>query len=121
VSDGLLGDLAHILERSGVGAEVAWQDVPCTPVLAALDAALRQRLVLAGGDDYELLFTARAGDRAAVAALSTEQLPLTRIGLMTATTGLRIVDGDPSLPGTTLQAFDHFLPETTPEGGYGQR
>ncbi len=109
VSDGLIGDLRHILERSGVGAELAWQAVPCGPLLAGADPALRQRCVLAGGDDYELLFTARARDRAAVAALSSAHLALTRIGLITAAPGLRITDGDANLPGTTLQAFDHFL------------
>jgi len=120
LSDGLIGDLGHILERSGVGAELSWQKLPCTPLLAALDPALRQRLVLAGGDDYELLFTAPAKDRAAVLALSSVQVPLTHIGVISATAGLRIVDSDPSLPGTTLQAFDHFLAESTPESDYGQ-
>jgi thiamine-monophosphate kinase len=121
VSDGLIGDLGHILERSGVGAELAWQDVPCAPVVAGLEPALRQRCVLAGGDDYELLFTAPVRQRAAVQSLATAQLPLARIGRITATSGLRIVDGDPSLPGTTLQAFDHFLAKTEPESGHGQR
>jgi thiamine-monophosphate kinase len=105
VSDGLVGDLGHILERSGVGAELSWPDIPAGCVPAGLDEALRERLVLAGGDDYELLFTARARDRAAVAALASERVPLSRIGHISAQAGLRIQG---AVAGATLQAFDHF-------------
>jgi thiamine-monophosphate kinase len=113
ISDGLVGDLGHILARSGVGAELSWREVPRAPLFSVLDAALAQRCVLAGGDDYELLFTARAADRAAVAALATQDLPLTRIGSIRADPGLRWInggDGESGLPGSTLRAFDHFLP-----------
>ncbi len=109
VSDGLIGDLGHILERSGVGAELAWRDLPCAPAFAFVDPALRRRCVLAGGDDYELLFTARPQQRAAVAALSAAQLPLTRIGRITAGGGLRVLDDQGEAAGASLQAFDHFL------------
>ena len=66
ISDGLLADLGHILERSGVGAEVEFSSLPAHPAVAArLPHAALQRCLLAGGDDYELCFTA-APERAHV-------------------------------------------------------
>ena len=59
VSDGLLGDLGHILRRSGVAARIEVDAVPRSAVLAAQPAALQRECTLAGGDDYELVFTAR--------------------------------------------------------------
>src|SRR2546426_7158028 len=65
VSDGLTGDLAHILERSRVGAVVHYEQVPRAPAFKHVkDAALEKRCVLSGGDDYELLFTAPQSRRA---------------------------------------------------------
>ena len=62
ISDGLLGDLAHICERSGVGAKVEYSAVPCSSDLRPLrDQARVSRAILAGGDDYELCFTAAPG------------------------------------------------------------
>ena len=113
VSDGLVGDLAHILERSGVGAAVELAAIPRSPTLARLaggDArSLALECLLAGGDDYELCFTAprAAADRiAAIAAGSA--LPLARIGAITAEPGLVVRDerGVP-LPAVP-RAFDHF-------------
>ena len=68
VSDGLLGDLGHILRRSGVGATVDVDALPRSAVLAAQPLALQRECLLAGGDDYELVFTAPASRRDAVAA-----------------------------------------------------
>lgn len=110
VSDGLVGDLQHILERSGAGAEIDAAALPCGRIPEVLPTALRQRLALTGGDDYELLFTAPAARRTAVAALATPQLPLARIGRITDAPGLRIVNGDAGIDGATLHAFDHFRP-----------
>lgn len=112
VSDGLLGDLGHILERSQVGAEVDAAALPCGRIPPVLPAGLRQRLALAGGDDYELLFCAPPRQRAAVAALSTAQVPLTRIGRVTVEQGLRVVNGGRDACGATLQPFDHFRSRT---------
>jgi len=109
VSDGLVGDLRHILQRSGVGAELAWRDLPCAPAFAFVEPALRRRCVLAGGDDYELLFTAPRADRAAVAGLAATLGPLTRIGCITAGGGLRVLDDEPGDAAAELHAFDHFL------------
>jgi thiamine-monophosphate kinase len=113
VSDGLVGDLAHILERSAVGATVDLAAIPRSPALARLaggdDRALALECLLAGGDDYELCFTApRAlADRVATIAASTA-LPLARIGAITAGPGLVVRDerGVP-LPAVP-RAYDHF-------------
>ena len=64
VSDGLLGDLGHILKQSAVGARIDTQiaaGLMAAPVAGSLDDERRLEYVLAGGDDYELLFTAPAG------------------------------------------------------------
>ncbi len=91
VSDGLLADLGHILETSGVGAEL-WADrLPLSP--AARDLPGARDAALAGGDDYELLFTAPAMRRDDVAALSKSlDLPITRIGQIQAESGLHVLD-----------------------------
>lgn len=63
VSDGLAGDLAKILSASGVGAEIDVERVPLSAAIKArFDESERLRLAMTGGDDYELCFTARAGD-----------------------------------------------------------
>ena len=111
VSDGLLGDLGHILECSATGAII---DVGALP-LAALrdngaDEALARRCLLGGGDDYELLFAAPAARRADVEALAGQLgLALHRIGELGAEPGtlwLREADGR-LVPGTR-SGYDHF-------------
>jgi thiamine-monophosphate kinase len=113
VSDGLTGDLGHILEASAVGAAIELASIPRSDALAALlatparDVALE--CLLAGGDDYELLFTAPASAARALAAIANDvALPIARIGWITAERGLAITDehGDPlaAIP----RAFDHF-------------
>jgi thiamine-monophosphate kinase len=110
VSDGLLGDLGHILERSRVGAEVTWEQVPRSAALRAQPLSLQQRCALAGGDDYELLFTAAPAKRLAVeAAGAAAEVELTCIGRISAETGCRVLDaqGQP-LDMTAFKSFDHF-------------
>ena len=82
VSDGLAGDLGHILERSRAGAVVEYALVPRAPEFSRLkDAVLEKDCVLSGGDDYELLFTVPSQRRGAVKKISDELgLALTRIG-----------------------------------------
>jgi len=112
VSDGLLGDLGHILERSGVGAAVYWPRIPRAGVFDALPAERRFQCVLAGGDDYELVFTARAADRDTVARLTGDGVGVSRIGRIESAPGLRLHNGgDDAAPllDVTLQSFDHFL------------
>ena len=112
VSDGLLGDLGHVLQRSGVGARVQVPEVPRSSTLQQIEPHLQRRCVLAGGDDYELLFTAALADREAVTEAGRECcVAITRIGTMTKEPGLRL-EGDPGIDAT-LQGFDHFA--GTPE------
>jgi thiamine-monophosphate kinase len=81
LSDGLLGDLAHLLDRSRVGAEVHEAALPVAPELAIREPAMAIDRALAGGDDYELLFTAPAENRRAIAAIGERLgIPLARIG-----------------------------------------
>jgi thiamine-monophosphate kinase len=127
VSDGLLGDLGHILKRSGVGACVR-SDWACTTLESAhlfqpnafprnedhqawkphsLDDALPY--VLAGGDDYELVFTAPQKLRHAVqAASSASATRVTRIGYIEAAQGLRLVDAKGASVANNFASFDHF-------------
>ena len=58
VSDGLLADLGHILERSGVSGSILWEAMPVSSALRSLSPAAQQEAALTGGDDYELVFTA---------------------------------------------------------------
>jgi thiamine-monophosphate kinase len=91
VSDGLLADLGHILETSAVGAELWADQLPLSP--AARDLPGAREAALAGGDDYELLFTAPPACRDDVAALARRlNLPVTRIGQLHAELGLRVLD-----------------------------
>ena len=110
VSDGLLGDLGHILKRSGVGAAIEWERVPLSEALRALPLSRQQEFALAGGDDYELLFTAAAAHRAGVeAAGAAADVPLARIGRIgPPQEGLRVRDaGGTELP-LPWRGFDHF-------------
>ena len=121
VSDGLLGDLGHVLQQSGVGAVVHTNVVlqrlasldALAPSLASPDTPITPaRLLgwtLAGGDDYELLFTAAPAHRAQVAqAAQRAQTPVTRIGQIEAERGLRLLDEHGQLLPNTFASFDHF-------------
>ena len=110
VSDGLVGDLGHIVERSQLGARLHYDRIPRPRAFVMLgDPDLERDCVLSGGDDYELVFTAAVESRDALASLAREiDLPLSRVGSM--------VEGEPKL--TVLDAdgrevrfrgaFDHF-------------
>jgi thiamine-monophosphate kinase len=109
VSDGLLGDLGHVLRRSGVGARVEVDAVPTHPAVAVQPLERRRECVLAGGDDYELLFTAAAADRDRVAEAARQAAtPVTRIGRIEAMAGLRLVDGAGRPVEPRFAGFDHF-------------
>ena len=121
VSDGLLGDLGHILKQSGVGATVN-ADIAMTLVAARAGCPSAQdgsgagilpsqwrAWALAGGDDYELLFTASPAQRDAVAAAAQlSQTPVTRIGRIDAERGLRLVDDLGQALPNIYSSFDHF-------------
>ena len=122
ISDGLLGDLGHILERSGKGATLDTTQAfgllgahAYSPASAALLAQAEWRAtvlqhVLSGGDDYELVFTAPAAQREAVqTAALVSQTPVTRIGQIDAAPGLRLQDGQGGfLAHAGFRPFDHF-------------
>lgn len=110
VSDGLLADLGHIVERSAVDAEVFVAQLPGLPDGA--DALLARQCQLAGGDDYELVFTARPDQRDALHALAEEiGLPLRRIGAISAAAGkgeVRLLDETGTTVPVGKMGFDHF-------------
>jgi thiamine-monophosphate kinase len=109
LSDGLLGDLGHVLQRSGVGAVVELDALPRSAVLAAQPAAVQRQCLLAGGDDYELLFTAPPERHQAVlAAGRAAGVTVTRCGRIEVGRGLRVVDAHGAAVETTLAGFDHF-------------
>jgi thiamine-monophosphate kinase len=117
ISDGLVGDLGHILRASGVGACIdtsVAMDLIAACLHAAVvsshfDAEKQLEFVLAGGDDYELAFTAPPAQRAAVqAAAQASATPVTRIGQIEAAPGLRLVDGRGQPVTRRFASFDHF-------------
>ena len=117
VSDGLLGDLQHILDASHLGAVI---ETSVTINLIAASAhsfwatgcftyEKQLQYVLAGGDDYELVFTAPAAARAAVQAASQlANTPITRIGYTEASFGLRLIDAEGCAVRHDFASFDHF-------------
>jgi len=111
VSDGLLGDLAHILGQSNAGATIEVDAVPRSAVLAAQPREMQRLCTLAGGDDYELVFTAAASEATRVReAAERSGVAVTRIGRIDAAAGLRLVDGDGRAVDNDFGSFDHFRP-----------
>jgi thiamine-monophosphate kinase len=121
VSDGLLGDLGHVLKASKVGATIQ-TDVASHLMAAYMRASsdsdsfahefpkeTRLAYVLAGGDDYELAFTAAPEQRSAVQnAAQISRTHVTRIGRIDEEPGLRLVDGQGKAVANTFPSFDHF-------------
>ena len=104
VSDGFAQDLGHVLERSGAGAVVEYERLP---KFSGAD----RRQVLSGGDDYELVFTARQEKRAEIEALSAKlTLALARVGSMRAGEPKLLVLGKDGAPIAVERGFDHFAP-----------
>ncbi|MEY3518606.1 MAG: thiamine-phosphate kinase [Pseudomonadota bacterium] len=113
ISDGLLGDLGHILQRSHVGAviETAWvQDsAAISDAMQTISFNKRLDFALAGGDDYELLFTA-APDQADEVLAAAEQcgVSVTCIGRITPVAGLQVLDLQGLPLSRRFAGFDHF-------------
>jgi thiamine-monophosphate kinase len=112
VSDGLLSDLGHICEASGVGAVVEADALPLSSAMLALfDAERRRGFALAGGDDYELCFTASV-DRADRIAADFARLGIgaARIGRIVADPGVRVRDANGDTVETQRRGWQHFAP-----------
>jgi thiamine-monophosphate kinase len=111
VSDGLLADLGHVVVQSNVGAEVDYAALPRAAALRSCpDRALADECLLAGGDDYELLFTAPAGRRAEVeAAGAAAGVAVTRIGrIVGGAHEVRLLDAERRPMTVARRGFDHF-------------
>lgn len=121
ISDGLLGDLKHILKASQCNASVWIDQVPVSTQLKQQSTELRRLCSLQGGDDYELCFTAPQENRSAIETLSTALgIKLTRIGLVDfvelssgQTSTIKLFDDtnqliENSLANQYLKSFDHF-------------
>jgi thiamine-monophosphate kinase len=107
ISDGLVADLGHVVEVSGVGAEVRADLLPLSEAAKGLPGA--QEAALSGGDDYELLFTAPPGQRNAIERLAQKlDLPLTRIGQIRAQRGPRVVDAAGAALNVGRTGWRHF-------------
>lgn len=110
VSDGLLADLGHICERSGVGAEIELALLPASPALRqAFDAAQRRSLQAAGGDDYELCFTASPSRRDELLGVGESAgVAVTRIGRVVSGSGVVALDAEGRTWHPPRQGYDHF-------------
>ena len=113
ISDGLLGDLGHILRSSNAGRSVAalieLDALPRSNVLAAQAPAVQTLCLLTGGDDYELLFTAPEAQHDAVRDAGRRAgVAVTRCGRIVDGAGARVVDGQGRDVSTSMRGFDHF-------------
>jgi thiamine-monophosphate kinase len=109
LSDGLLGDLGHLCERSRCGARVRVDQIPLHVELARLSPELRLEVLMASGDEYELCFTAAPENRSMIRRLSLDLgLPLTIIGEMNAGERVELVDADDRPVHFSGQAHQHF-------------
>jgi thiamine-monophosphate kinase len=110
ISDGLLADLGHVLDASGVGATLDFERLPRSAAmqrrLAAPGAA---PLMLSGGDDYELCFTAAPGSAAQIQqAAARAGVAVTCIGTVTAARQRVLRDAKGAPMPLAWQGFDHF-------------
>jgi thiamine-monophosphate kinase len=109
VSDGLVADLEHILERSSAGAVLEADSLPGGIGLEDLPAEERWQFQLAGGDDYELCFTAAREQSGRIDAIARDcGLPITRIGSITAAPALAVRRGDGSSVELAAGGYQHF-------------
>lgn len=112
ISDGLLADLGHILEQSHVGATLDLKNIPHSTFAdfpTNLSDESFRKMVLAGGDDYELCFTASTEKRAEIVKLSeVTKLQLSCIGQITSNTGLILHGLENEILDIKETGFDHF-------------
>ena len=110
VSDGLAADVGHVAARSSASIVIDWAQVPLhAAVLPHRGDPLVREAALAGGDDYELAFTAPPARRDAIAAASARTgLPATRCGRVRAGSGVVVLDRDGAPIVLARQGYDHF-------------
>ncbi|MDA0654492.1 MAG: thiamine-phosphate kinase, partial [Proteobacteria bacterium] len=107
VSDGLLADLGHLCEQSGVAATIRLDDVPISPHAAELGGDGMDRL--SSGEDYELLFTAPTQQRDAIAGVAGRLgIAITAIGAIAEGVGVRVVDADGNAIAVERGGYTHF-------------
>jgi len=118
ISDGLLGDLMHILKQSKVDAEITLAHIPKSATLQKQKIEIQHQFAASGGDDYELCFTAPHSHHDAILDISKKlRMPLTKIGRIiaakTQSPQVLLMDSDnrslsSSETAKLLQSFDHF-------------
>ncbi|HEY9198084.1 MAG TPA: AIR synthase-related protein, partial [Gammaproteobacteria bacterium] len=114
ISDGLLADLGHVLDASGLGATLRVERLPRSEAFRACVAPSSPEwfdLPLAAGDDYELCFTAAPEHAESLQALARElEIAVTEIGAIDATRGLRCRLDDGRDFALARQGYEHFSP-----------
>lgn len=110
LSDGLIGDLTHVLQQSHCDATINIQSLPLPPALKKQSTTIQHQFALAGGDDYELCFTAPKQQRETILNISQQlQTPLYRIGYLKSGLGnCKIIDQNGDPVQLSLTGFDHF-------------
>ncbi len=109
VSDGLLGDLGHLLTQSSLSATLFADDLPFGEALISQTIDTRYALALNGGDDYELCFSAAADQhQAVIVAGQRSQTQVTCIGRLSKGSGIHVQDHQGNLISVINQSFDHF-------------
>jgi len=110
ISDGLMADLGHILVSSRSAAIIQLEAVPCSEVLKRfLPSPLAVQCLLAGGDDYELCFTAPKRNRGSIERIAQQlKIPLTIIGEIKQGEGLLVMDAEGREITVEKRGYDHF-------------
>ena len=109
VSDGLSADLGHVLTASGVGADIIINQLPLSDAFQSLMLTDGWQLAASGGDDYELCFTVnKSNEKEQLKKFTSLECSCTKIGTISAQTGLRWFDKLGSEQMLSLTGYDHF-------------